>query len=824
MDDRYQFEEVEREAREYWDRAGTFTAVEDPAREKFYCLTMFPYPSGRLHMGHVRVYTIGDVIARFHRMLGRNVLHPMGWDAFGLPAENAAIKHGIAPARWTYQNIDTMRAQLKGLGLAYDWHRELTTSRPDYYRWEQWLFTRLLKKGLAYKKTAPVNWCPTDETVLANEQVVDGCCWRCGTAIERKEVAQWFLRITAYADALLEDLDRLPGWPERVRTMQRNWIGRSRGADVVFRIAGGDEQIKVFTTRPDTLMGVTYLALAPEHPLTLATAARVPAVAAFIAQVRAAGAGAPGEAVDKLGIDTGIRAIHPLTGALLPVWAANFVLMGYGEGAVMSVPAHDQRDWEFARAYGLPVTQVIAPVDGSTVDLSVQAFTETGRLINSGAFTGLGFDEAVQQVVARLSALDSGGASTRYRLHDWSVSRQRYWGTPVPVIHCARCGAVPVPDEDLPVVLPEDIDLDGVRSPLKEMPDFYRVSCPACGGQARRDTDTFDTFVESSWYYARYASWNNGKAMLDERAAYWLPVDQYVGGVEHAILHLLYARFFNKLLRDEGLVAVDEPFRNLLVQGMVQKGGVAMSKSRGNVVSPEDLVSTYGADTARLFIIFAAPPEQSLEWSDEGVAGVHRFLKRLWRIAAEQLALPREDGDAATLSQEPAGPETEAIRELQRQTQVAVARVTDDIGRRQVFNTAVAAIMELVNALARVEDRTQVAIKTKRHALETALLLLSPIAPHITHVLWKALGHERAIVDEPWPVVDTQALAQDFVEIVVQVNGKLRARLRAPAHANQDEVRDLAMNDAQVVRHMEGRTVKRVVFVPEKLINIVVQQ
>lgn len=822
MDDRYQFEEVEREAREYWDRAGTFAAVEDPAREKFYCLTMFPYPSGRLHMGHVRVYTIGDVIARFQRMLGRNVLHPMGWDAFGLPAENAAIKHGIAPARWTYQNIDTMRAQLKGLGLAYDWRRELTTSRPDYYRWEQWLFTRLLKKGLAYRKTAPVNWCPADETVLANEQVVDGCCWRCGTAIERKEVAQWFLRITAYADELIEELDRLPGWPERVRTMQRNWIGRSRGADVVFRLAGRDEQVKVFTTRPDTLMGVTYLALAAEHPLTLATAAHAPEVAAFVAQVRAAEAGAPGEAVNKLGIDTGIRAVHPLTGALLPVWAANFVLMGYGEGAVMSVPAHDQRDWEFARAYGLPVTQVVAPLDGSTVDLAVQAFTETGRLIDSGEFTGLGFDEACKGIVARLSALGSGSASTRYRLHDWSVSRQRYWGTPVPVIHCARCGAVPVPDEDLPVVLPEDIDLNGVRSPLKEMPGFYEVPCPVCGGQARRDTDTFDTFVESSWYYARYASWNNGNAMLDERAAYWLPVDQYVGGVEHAILHLLYARFFNKLLRDEGLLAVDEPFRNLLVQGMVQKGGVAMSKSRGNVVSPEELVSTYGADTARLFIIFAAPPEQSLEWSDDGVAGVHRFLKRLWRLVAENLALPR--GDAADLGHEPAGQDTEAVRELQRQTQVAVAKVTDDIGRRQVFNTAVAAIMELVNALARVEDRTPAAIKAKRGALETTLLLLSPIAPHITHVLWKALGHERAIVDEPWPVVDTQALAQDFVEIVVQVNGKLRARLRAPAHANQDQVRDLAMNDVQVVRHVEGRTVKRVVFVPEKLINIVVQQ
>ncbi|MHB1951649.1 MAG: leucine--tRNA ligase [Acidiferrobacteraceae bacterium] len=821
MDDRYQFEEVEREAREYWDRSGAFAAVEDPAREKFYCLTMFPYPSGRLHMGHVRVYTIGDVIARFQRMSGRNVLHPMGWDAFGLPAENAAIKNGIAPARWTYQNIDAMRAQLKELGLAYDWRRELTTSKPDYYRWEQWLFTRLVKKGLAYKKTAPVNWCPTDETVLANEQVVDGCCWRCGTAIERREVPQWFLRITAYADELLDDLDRLTGWPERVRAMQRNWIGRSRGADVVFRLADRDELLKVFTTRPDTLMGVTCLALAPEHPLTLAAARNNPDVAAFLGRVRSAGTGAPDEAMVKLGVDTGMRVIHPLTGATLPVWAANFVLMGYGEGAVMSVPAHDTRDWEFARAYGLPILQVIAPADGRSVDLTTGAFTESGRLVNSGEFTGLASDEAGEQIVSRLAASGMGGASTRYRLHDWSVSRQRYWGTPVPVIHCGRCGAVPVPDEDLPVVLPENIDLTGVRSPLKEMPGFYRAACPSCGGDGRRDTDTFDTFVESSWYYARYASWDNGKAMLDQRAAYWLPVDQYVGGVEHAILHLLYARFFNKLLRDEGLLAVDEPFRNLLVQGMVQKGGVAMSKSRGNVVSPEELVSTYGADTARLFIIFAAPPEQSLEWSDDGVAGVHRFLKRLWRIAFEQITAGAHGTPDAT---GPGAAEGETVRELHRQIQVTIAKVTDDIGRRQVFNTAVAAIMELVNALARLEDQSPAAVRAKRYALETVLLLLSPIAPHITHVLWKALGHDRAIIDESWPIVDEEALAREFVEIVVQVNGKLRARLRAPANAGQDEVHALALSDVQVVRHVEGKTVKRVVFVPEKLINIVVQQ
>ncbi|MHB8415520.1 MAG: leucine--tRNA ligase [Acidiferrobacteraceae bacterium] len=819
MDDRYQFEEVEREAQAYWDRARTFRAVEDPARAKFYCLTMFPYPSGRLHMGHVRVYTIGDVIARFQRMLGRNVLHPMGWDAFGLPAENAAIKHGIAPGRWTYQNIDAMRSQLKGLGLGYDWDREITTSRPDYYRWEQWLFTRLVKKGLAYKKTAPVNWCPTDQTVLANEQVVDGRCWRCGTVIERKEIAQWFLRITAYADELIAELEHLPGWPERVRTMQRNWIGRSEGADVAFEIPGR-ASLKVFTTRPDTLMGVTYLAIAPEHPLALEAARSRPEVAAFLEKVRTAPA-EPADTGEKLGVDTGVRATHPLTGGVLPVWAANFVLMGYGEGAVMSVPAHDERDWGFARAYGLPVVQVIAPTDDTVVDLNTGAFTGQGRLIHSGEFSGLDSLSAAALIIRRLAEVGRGAASTRYRLHDWSVSRQRYWGTPVPIINCGHCGPVPVPDRDLPVVLPEDIGVHGVRSPLKEMPEFYRVPCPSCGGVAERETDTFDTFVESSWYYARYTSWNNHAAMLDARAAYWLPVDQYVGGVEHAILHLLYARFFNKLLRDEGLVSATEPFSNLLVQGMVQKGGVAMSKSRGNVVSPEELVTTYGADTARLFIIFAAPPEQSLEWSDEGVAGVHRFLKRLWRLVAEEvrpgLALtPEAVVDRAS--------ESESVRELRRQTQVAISKVTDDIGRRQVFNTAVAAVMELVNAVGRVEERTSGARDARRKALESALLLLSPIAPHITHVLWKALGHERAIVDETWPVIDEGALLQEFVEIVVQVNGKLRARLRAPAHADQDEIHGLALNDAQVMRYVEGKTVKRVIFVPSKLINIVVQQ
>lgn len=815
MEDEYRFEEVEREARAYWDEHDTFRATEDPAREKFYCLTMFPYPSGRLHMGHVRVYTIGDVIARYQRMRGKNVLHPMGWDAFGLPAENAAIKNGIPPARWTYDNIDAMRGQLKRLGLGYDWARELTTSRPEYYRWEQWLFTRLFRKGLAYKKTAPVNWCPNDETVLANEQVVDGCCWRCNTPIERKEIAQWFLRITAYADELLADLDRLEGWPERVRAMQRNWIGRSEGVDVVFEVPGGT--LKVFTTRPDTLMGVTYVAVAPEHPLALEAARTRPEVAAFIEQSRNQDTTeAALETMEKRGVDTGIKAVHPLTGAPIPVWVANFVLMGYGEGAVMSVPAHDERDWAFARKYGLPVKTVIAPVGGDIADVSAGAYVEKGRLVHSGPFDGLDSATAFARIAAELEQHGKGGPRTHYRLRDWSVSRQRYWGTPVPVINCPACGAVPVPDQDLPVVLPEDVALGGVRSPLKELPGFHHTRCPVCGGPAERETDTFDTFMESSWYYARYTSWDNDRAMLDERAHYWLPVDQYVGGIEHAILHLLYARFYNKLLRDEGLLTNDEPFRNLLVQGMVQKGGVAMSKSRGNVVSPEDLITRYGADTARVFIMFAAPPEQSLEWSDEGVAGVHRFLKRLWKLVGDEI----RRGPPGARVGEVEGP----LRELRRQTQVAIQRVTDDMGRRQVFNTAVAAVMELVNAIGHAGDATPQAAAVRREALEAALLLLSPIAPHLTHVLWKQMGHQRAIIDEPWPQVDEAALSREFIEIVVQVNGKLRGRLRVGAEAGQQEIEDLALRDEQVLRHLEGQTVKRVIFVPSKLINIVIQQ
>ncbi|MEJ2346496.1 MAG: leucine--tRNA ligase, partial [Gammaproteobacteria bacterium] len=631
MHESYNPSEIESAAQTYWETNGTFAAVEDGAREKFYCLSMFPYPSGRLHMGHVRNYTIGDVIARYQRMLGRNVMQPMGWDAFGMPAENAAIKNNVAPAKWTYENIDYMRGQLRRLGFGYDWAREIATCSPDYYRWEQWLFTRLFRKGLVYKKTAPVNWCPNDLTVLANEQVIDGRCWRCDTVVERKEIPQWFMRITDYAEELLGDLDRLEGWPEAVRTMQRNWIGRSEGVELTFQVAGRDQSLSVFTTRPDTLMGVTYVAVAAEHPLALAAAESDPALAAFIDECRHTETAEEAlETMEKRGMATGLSAVHPVSGEQVPIMVANFVLMGYGTGAVMAVPAHDQRDFEFARKYGLPVNQVIAPAGDEETDLEQAAFTDKGVLINSGEFSGLSSGEAFAAIAGWLEARGKGRRRVNYRLRDWGVSRQRYWGTPIPIVNCSKCGSVAVPEEQLPVVLPEDVTFDGLGSPIKKMPEFYRTTCPACGGEAERETDTFDTFFESSWYYARYASHDNAHAMLDQRADYWLPVDQYVGGIEHAILHLLYARFFHKLMRDEGLVQGDEPFARLLTQGMVTKDGSKMSKSKGNTVDPEELIARYGADTVRLFIMFAAPPDQSLEWSDSGVEGAYRFLKRLW--------------------------------------------------------------------------------------------------------------------------------------------------------------------------------------------------
>ena len=795
-----------------WAETGRFAVKRDDTREKFYCLAMFPYPSGKLHMGHVRNYTIADVIARYQRMQGKNVLQPMGWDAFGLPAENAAIQHQVPPAQWTHQNIADMRTQLARLGFAYDWDRELATCAPEYYRWEQWFFTQLMQRGLAYKKEADVNWCENDQTVLANEQVVDGKCWRCDNPVERKAINQWFIKITAYAQELLDDLDKLTEWPEQVRTMQRNWIGRSEGATIRFPFA--EDHIEVYTTRPDTLMGATYLALAPQHPVVQAAAAQNPALATFCDEIGAIKvAEADMATMEKLGMDTGLRATHPITGAAMPIWVANFVLMGYGSGAVMSVPAHDQRDWEFAQKYSLPIVQVVADVPDHPSDLATGAYLERGPLMQSGAFDGLDFDAAFDAIIEELERRQLGQKSVNFRLRDWGVSRQRYWGAPIPVINCEACGAVPVPEEQLPVILPTDVAFEGVGSPIKEMPSFFDTQCPQCGASARRETDTFDTFMESSWYYARYASVHNPHAMLDGEADYWLEVDQYVGGIEHAILHLLYARFFHKLMRDAGLVSSDEPFKRLLTQGMVLKDGAKMSKSRGNTVDPQALIDRYGADTVRLFSMFAAPPEQSLEWSDSGVEGAHRFIKRLWRLvhdfgSAEKLSLPT----TLTLEQ----------KNLRRKTHETIAKVSDDYGRRQTFNTAVAAIMELCNELGRhpSENSTDRAIISE--GLHAVLQMLWPITPHITEHLWQQLTGQ-AFVESLWPVVDDNALDRDELEIVVQVNGKVRGKVMVPTSADNAAIEALAMEQDNVKRFLADKTVRKVIVVPQKLVNIVAQ-
>ena len=813
----YQPQQIETEVQSAWAEAGVFRAVEDPDREKYYCLAMFPYPSGRLHMGHVRNYTLGDVIARFQRMSGRNVLQPMGWDAFGLPAENAAIKQGVPPAGWTHDNIDYMRNQLKRLGFAYDWARELATCEPEYYRWEQWFFLRLLEKGLVYRKTSPVNWCPNDETVLANEQVVDGCCWRCDTPVERREIAQWFMRITGYADELLSGLDSLEGWPEQVRTMQKHWIGRSEGVSIDFAVEGADEPLTVYTTRADTLMGVSYVAIAAEHPLARRADEGNAELSAFISACQQTSTAESAlETMEKKGVDSGLRARHPISGESVPVWIANFVLMGYGTGAVMSVPAHDQRDLEFANRYGLPVRRVIFPAQGAVEAITDQAFVEPGVLGNSGAFDGLSSAEARVAIADHLESAGKGRREVQFRLRDWGVSRQRYWGTPIPVVHCPDCGIVPVPESELPVRLPTDVVIDGSGSPLQKMGSFYEVDCPTCRKPARRETDTFDTFMESSWYYARYCCPDADGAMLDERANYWLPVDQYIGGIEHAILHLLYARFFHRLMRDEGLVAGDEPFSKLLTQGMVLKDGAKMSKSKGNTVDPEALIATYGADTVRLFIMFAAPPEQSLEWSDSGVEGASRFLKRLWTRVASHL-----EGGPVTVPLDPSGL-SDGQRDLRRQVHTLLAKVTDDMARRHTFNTAIAAVMELVNALYRFEDNSNQGRAVAQEALEAAVLVLAPIVPHICERLWKLLGHEGFVVNAYWPMVDESALHQDVIEVVVQINGKLRDRIKVPADADRETVGLAAQNAENVVRFIEGKEIKRVVVVPGKLVNIVV--
>ena len=817
MTETYDPQLVEKAAREYWQRERTFEVAEEPGRDKFYCLTMFPYPSGKLHMGHVRVFTINDVIARYQRMQGRHVLQPMGWDAFGMPAENAAIQRGVPPARWTYENIDYMRGQLERLGYGYDWTREVTTCKPEYYRWEQWLFTKLFEKGLVYRKNSIVNWDPVDQTVLANEQVIDGRGWRSDAPVERREIPQWFMKITAYADELLDNLDRMEGWPESVKTMQRNWIGRSEGIELSFEVPGEDEALSVFTTRPDTLLGVTYMAVAAEHPLAAKAAAGDSRLEAFLEECKKTQAAeASLETMEKKGMPLGIHAVHPISGERVPLWVANFVLMGYGTGAIMAVPGHDRRDWEFARKHGLPIRQVIRPSDGRDIDVREEPFVDYGVVVNSGQYDGMDYRQAFDAIAERFESEGRGRRSIHYRLRDWGVSRQRYWGAPIPIVYCTDCGAVPVPEDQLPVVLPEDVEFTGLGSPLREMPEFYETTCPQCARDAVRETDTFDTFVESSWYFARYTCPDSNHAMLDEREAYWMPVDQYTGGIEHAILHLLYARFFQKLMRDFGLSSAGEPFTNLLTQGMVLKDGAKMSKAKGNTVDPQELIDRFGADTVRLFMMFAAPPEQALEWSDEGVQGAYRFLKRFWHAVyahAEGGAAPRLD----------AGSLDEAQKELRRKTHRTIAKVSDDVGRRYTFNTAIAAVMELMNAVGRFEDRSDQGRAVVREALDAAVLLLSPIVPHISHHLWTVLGHHTAPVDERWPQVDEAALVENVVEIVVQVNGKLRGRISVSADADKEAISAMALADENVRRFVADKSIRKTIVLPERrLVNVVV--
>ncbi|MGV6808908.1 MAG: leucine--tRNA ligase [bacterium] len=875
MQAQYNHKTTEAQAQTYWQAQQSFCVTEDPDKEKFYCLSMFPYPSGKLHMGHVRNYTIGDVISRFQRMLGKNVLQPMGWDAFGLPAENAAIKNNVPPAYWTDNNIQDMRTQLQRMGLAYDWSRELATCKPDYYRWEQWFFTELYKKGLVYRKKATVNWDPVDQTVLANEQVVDGRGWRSGALVEQREIDQWFLKITAYADELLEEVGQLEGWPRQVRTMQENWIGRSEGVEIQFPLekAQADYRyLEVFTTRPDTLMGVTYVAIAPQHPLALHAAENNPELADFIAECKQAKvAEADMATMEKKGMATGIMVQHPVTKQVVPVWVANFVLMGYGSGAVMSVPAHDQRDWEFAQAYGLPIQQVIEPFNHeTTVNLSQAAFTEKGRLVHSGDFNGKTSAEAFDAIADYLSANNLGRKTVNFRLRDWGVSRQRYWGCPIPIIHCDDCGAVTVPEEDLPVKLPEDVQFDETGgSPIKKMPEFYQTTCPKCGKPATRETDTFDTFFESSWYYARYTCVDNDQAMLDERADYWLPVDQYIGGIEHAVLHLLYARFFHKLMRDQGLVDSDEPFTHLLTQGMVlaetyyrdteqggktwispldvevqrdEKGRVTqafssidqqpvisagmskMSKSKNNGVDPQAMMEKYGADTLRLFSMFAAPPDQSMEWSDAGVEGAQRFIKRVWKLvidfvestASSDTSLPALSEIMANLNDEQ--------KALRRKVHLTIEKVTKDMQERHTFNTAIAANMELLNELAKFDYRDPQSKAVMQEAVEAVVLMLSPVIPHVCHQLWQALGYDvqqAAVIDAEWPQVDKQALVQSSLELIVQVNGKVRGKIEVATNADNAAIEQIALANDNVQRFIDDKTVRKVIVVKGRLVNIV---
>ena len=811
----YPFKDIEEKVQSHWDQEHTFSVSEDSKKPKYYCLSMFPYPSGKLHMGHVRNYTIGDVLSRFHHMLGFNVLQPMGWDAFGLPAENAALQNKSAPAAWTYSNIDYMKHQLKQLGLAIDWKREIATCRPDYYKWEQWLFTQLFKKKLIYKKISTVNWDPVDQTVLANEQVIDGKGWRSGAVVQKKEIPQYFMKITEYADELLSDLDKLEGWPEQVKTMQRNWIGKSYGCEIEFSVRDYIEPVKIYTTRPDTLLGVTYLAVAAEHPLASFVKKNNPVIEAFVNEcTRGSVAEADLATAEKIGMDSGLKAIHPITQKEVPIWIANYVLMTYGSGAVMAVPAHDERDFHFAKKYNLNIEQVIEPVNSEEINLTQEAYTEHGRLINSGEFNGLAFQEAFDAIVNKLTSIQKGKKTTQFRLRDWGISRQRYWGCPIPIIKCSSCGEVPVPEKDLPVILPESIVMNGVGSPIKQDASFYKTTCPSCGQDAERETDTMDTFVESSWYFARYPSYDNKTAMVDERSNYWMPVDQYIGGIEHAILHLLYARFFNKLLRDLGLIKHTEPFKNLLTQGMVLKNGTKMSKSKGNTVDPQSLIDQFGADTARLFIMFAAPPEQSLEWSDSGVEGANRFLKRLWKTVYDHLAKgkiePYKEGDLT--------PQTKNLRFELHQT---IEKITDDIQRRHSFNTAISSVMELMNTFAKVEGEDDLTLSVKQEVIQNVILLLNPFVPHICHALWSEVFN-TSIDQESWPIADPKALIKNEYAMVIQVNGKLRGNMLVSADLKQKDIERKALENEDVKRFIDNEnSIKKIIFVPKKLINIV---
>jgi leucyl-tRNA synthetase len=866
MQEKYHPQEIEKKAQHHWEQTAAFKAVETLGKPKYYCLSMFPYPSGKLHMGHVRNYTIGDVLSRYRRMQGYNVMQPMGWDAFGLPAENAAMQNNVSPAKWTYDNIAYMRKQLKSLGLSIDWTREIATCDPSYYHWNQWLFLRMLEKGLAYQTTGVVNWDPIDQTVLANEQVIDGCGWRTGAPVEKREIPMYYLKITQYADELLAALDNLQGWPERVRTMQANWIGKSYGVDITFpadRESGTPQDLKVFTTRADTLMGATYVAVAAEHPIALHAAQNNPALQAFIQECKLGSAKEADLATqEKNGMDTGLFVIHPLNGEKLPVWVANYVLMGYGEGAVMAVPAHDERDFAFATQYRLPIKAVIRPIDGDLARPLTEAYVEHGMTFDSAEFSGLHFEQAVNAIASALQQKGLGNKRVQFRLRDWGISRQRYWGCPIPLIHCADCGVVPVPDDQLPVVLPQDLVPDGSGNPLAKTPSFYECNCPKCGKAARRETDTMDTFVDSSWYYARYACPDQHNAMTDERVNYWLPADQYIGGIEHAILHLLYSRFWSKIMRDLGLLKLDEPFTNLLTQGMVlneifyrksgsgrityynptevtlqfddqgkrcgailqsdnqpvESGGIGtMSKSKNNGVDPQKLVEEYGADTARLFMMFASPPTQTLEWADAGVDGAYRFLKRLWRQAYVHLQSGAVKVDPDLHAALPA--ELKALRCQLHQT---IAKVTDDLERRHTFNTAIAAVMELMNGLTKCQDADAASRNLMQEALENIVLLLSPIVPHICHELWRELRPGTELSDQPWPQADESAMAQDEVKLIVQVNGKLRGQINVAKDAGKEIIEQVALNNEHVQKFIEGQAIKKIIVVSGRLVNIVV--